>query len=89
MILSINSITSDLESLVLSEEAVARRDQDVEWIKKLKELLQLANAIIAVPESSSDSDSSEENYGSSYNSEFDRSEEERDCSCSSSCYCSY
>ena len=89
MILSINSITSDLKSLVLSEEAVARRDQDVEWIKKLKELLQSANAIIAVPESSSDSDSSEENYGSSYNSEFDGSEEERDCSCSSSCDCSY
>ena len=88
VILSINSISSDLESLVLSEEAVARRDQDVEWIKKLKELLQSANAIIAVPESSSDSDSSEENYGSSYNSEFDGSEEERDCSCSSSCDCS-
>ena len=85
---SVLSITSYLDSLVLSEEEVARRDQDVDWIKKLKELSQSANAIIDVPESSSDSDSSEENYGSSYNSEFDGSEEERDCSCSSSCDCS-
>ena len=89
---SVLSITSYLDSLVLSEEEVARRDQDVDWIKKLKVLSQSANAIIAVPESSSESESSEENYESSYNSEFDGSidgsEEERDCSCSSSCDCS-
>ena len=81
------SITSDLDSLVLSEEVV-RREQDVVWIYKLKDLSQSANAIIAVPESSSESDSSEENNGISYNSEFDGSEDERDCSCSSSCDCS-
>ena len=63
-------------------------DKEIDWIKKLKELSQSANAIIAVPESSSESDSSEENYGSSYNSEFDESEEELDCSCSSSYGCS-
>ena len=35
---SVLSITSYLDSLVLSEEEVARRDQDVDWIKKLKVL---------------------------------------------------
>ena len=83
-------IANILDRLVLSEEEIARRDQDVEWINKLKELLQSIDAMIAVPESIpvAHSDSSEENYGSSYNSEFDGSEEERDCSCSSSCDCS-
>ena len=39
-------IKYDLDSLIRLEEKIARQDQDVEWIKKLKNISQSANAMI-------------------------------------------